>query len=117
MSNPVWPPGLPQYPDKSGYQETGGGLVVEVETDSGVMMSRRRYKAVPEQLQLRFMLTSSELDTFLAFYRVTIDYGAQVYDWTHPRTGAAITCRMRPRPQWSPVGGRWYVTFSVAIQP
>lgn len=97
---PSWPGTLPDFVLTQGYQEgfaTGGLLRTEMET--GPAKRRNRFTASPRNLDVTLTLTSAQVDAFDSFYETDLAGGAASFDYTHPRTGAAITAAFRKEPQ------------------
>lgn len=90
----VWPPSLPQVPQK-GYSETGGVLVVKTPTDSGPSKMRKRGNK-PQLLNVQFLMTSAQVTTFETFVRSTIQ-GTIRFGFPHPRLGVVSEVRIVPQ--------------------
>ena len=103
MATYTWPVTLPA--PRAGYQESGGALVLSTPTDKGPAKRRFRGKR-PSQLSLTFQLTSAQIDTLQTFVESTIG-GALPFNFTHPRTGAAVECRLLPTDD----GGMWQASY------
>ena len=106
-----WPTSLPQtvlVSGKSGKQ-LDNRIVTSMET--GKPKIAIRYTAVPTNYNVRLVLTSAQVDTLMAFYNTVIEF-----DWVHPRTNNAATCRILTTPTDSQVGRDLYnVTFQLEV--
>jgi hypothetical protein len=89
-----WDSSLPQSPQKD-FQETIGINIVRSSMDSGPAKQRVRGKR-PTQLSLSFIMTTAQTNTLESFILNTLK-GTKRFDFTHPRTGAAIECRVVPQ--------------------
>ena len=96
---PTWPSTLPA-PRVSGYSLESGDATVRTDMESGPARVRRRYTAAPDTLQLRWLFSDTQMDTF----RDTWDG-----DWAHGsawinlpvrdgRTGGVVNHEARPNP-------------------
>ena len=65
------------------------------------------------ELSFNLKLTPAEVTTLDTFYDTTTASGAIEFDYTHPRTSAAVTARFVSIPQYSEVEG---VLYNCAIQ-
>lgn len=90
----VWPPGLPQAPQK-GYSEEGGVLLLRTSMDAGPAKMRRIGKK-PGMLNLTFIMTTTQVATLESFVENTIK-GTARFGFTHPRTGVVIEARIVPQ--------------------
>lgn len=112
----AWPASLPQSPLLDGFRELREANVLRTSVDVGPAKVRPRYTTDLSVFAMGFVLTDAQLATFDTFYTETIFYGAEAFDWTHPRTGSAISGRLRPPPQITALGaGLWSVFFELEI--
>lgn len=98
MSNPAWPGTLPPTLLVDGFVETPPETVLRTEMDSGPAKVRRRYTANVRPLSGSLILTASQVAILDDFLLTTLEGGSKPFDWTHPRTSAAITTRFVSRP-------------------
>lgn len=92
---PVWPQSLPQVLLLDGYQEEPPNLVMRTEMDAGPAKVRRRFTAGERPIIGALHLTKAQVQTLDDFYLITLQGGSVKFDWSHPRTGAAATFRLR----------------------
>ena len=90
----VWPPILPQVPQK-GYTETGGVLMVRTPQDSGPAKMRYRGQK-PQILNLSFLMSTTQIATLDVFIKSTIK-GTSRFGFTHPRTDIVVEVRIIPQ--------------------
>jgi len=88
-----WPSYLPQSPQKD-FQETIGINIVRSTMDSGPAKQRVRSKR-PNQLSLSFIMTTQQTIDLESFIVTTLK-GTKRFDFTHPRTGSSVECRLVP---------------------
>lgn len=89
-----WHPSLPQSPQKD-FTETIGINIIRSNMDSGPAKQRVRSRR-PNQLSLSFIMTTSQTQTLESFILTDLK-GTKRFDFTHPRTGAAVECRLVPQ--------------------
>lgn len=90
----LWPPGLPQTPQK-GYTEDSGVLILKTAMDAGPAKMRRRGKK-PTTLSMSFLMTTAQVATLETFTKDTIR-GTSRFGFTHPRTNTIVEARMVPQ--------------------
>ena len=126
MATISWPAALPQTPTYAGYVESPESATVRTPMDAGPAKVRRRFTAVPYRMQLRYVMTETQLtaaspDGFKAFWETDTSHGSA--EWQLPedpklRNAVAIDVRFIGEPQWKPLGGTLYeVTFVVEVLP
>jgi hypothetical protein len=91
----AWPPALPAVA-KYGGSEMGVDRLLHQETASGPGKLRSKYSTGIKVFTFPMILTETQADTLMDFYNDTSGGGALSFDFTHPRTGAAIVCRFKP---------------------
>lgn len=91
----LWPPALPQVPQK-GYTETGGANILSTSMDAGP--AKRRYRGKKAQvLNVSFLMTTSELAVLETFVLgPSAIRGVTRFGFPHPRTGAVVEVRILP---------------------
>lgn len=114
---PTWPATLPQKPLEAGYTPEPQDANLRSSMDTGPDKVRRRYTAVPEFLPCSFRLTQAQRDTFMTFWRETIQRGAVAYDWTHPEFDTAISCRIKGVPKRSVRGVYTLISLTIEVLP
>jgi len=113
----VWPVALPP-PALSTLTESPAENTMRSTMDRGPAKLRRRTTANAYPLSFMMWLTSAEVDILKAFYDVGTFSGSEEFDFTHPRTGAAIKCRFAERPSWQEREGIVYGTsISLEVMP
>lgn len=113
-----WPASLPPTPLAAGYADTPPDNVLRTQMDAGPAKLRRRTTAAVRPLVAPLLLTSAQVATLDTFYSSTLEDGALAFDWTHPRTGAAISCRfLQPPAYGDPNGDLFFVTCQLEVLP
>lgn len=103
---PSWPGTLPSYVQEGAFSELPQNVTLETEMDVGPAKIRRRFTKATRKFQCQLFMTSAQVTTFETFWETTLIGGSVTFDWVHPRTRAAATCRFRnPRYQISTTGG------------
>ncbi len=108
----VWPLGLPQKLQASGYQESAPSTVVRTAMDTGPAKIRRRMTSAPRRIKGSVMLTAEQVAILDEFFLSTLSGGAVAFDWLHPRTGATASFRFVSPPAYQNIGG---TTYSAAL--
>jgi hypothetical protein len=101
----VWPVTLPPLPLMTGAVETAPDLAIRTDMDTGPPKVRMRTSAGLYKMQCEFLMTGTQLATFIEFWETTTYGGTEPFEWTHPRTDAVENMRFASPPQWSQVRG------------
>lgn len=118
MASIVWPTSLPQKLRQQGYIEQQPDLMIRTESDVGTAQQRRRGTAGPTRIDGSQLLTESQVETLIDFYRNTLVEGTDKFEWQHPRTGDTVEMRFRGRPEIeSPSGSIYTVNYRLEILP
>ena len=119
MSNPLWPPSLPQRPLVQGYSERAPETVIRTQTEAGPPKLRRRFTAGVRRFEMQLRLTSAQMDTLESFFDATVQGGALPFDWVHPRTGVITSFRFAEPPTYTPAAGGqlWTAALSLELLP
>ena len=78
----LWPPGLPQVPQK-GYTEDKGFILIKTPMDSGPAKIRKRGKR-PDILNVSFIMNNTQVADLQNFVENTI-LGTARFSFPHPR--------------------------------
>ena len=111
MANPVWPSGLPQCLQQSGFNQTlANNLSDPTKFDVGVPQLRRRSTMAPEKINGSILLDEDlgELTLFREFYDDTLFSGSSRFDWVDPPTKTLRVFQFTSQPSISNVGGSVY---------
>ncbi len=114
----VWPVSLP-LPLSNTLQETPPQSLIRTQMDAGVPKVRRRSTATVRQLSFQVMLSASQVSTLDTFFLTTTLGGSEEFDYTHPRTGAAVTARFTAPPTYADAntGDHFLTTIELEILP
>ena len=120
----AWPATLPQYVNQSGYSETRAKAKLETEMDSGPVVMRNLFNAVPTVFNIVMTMTNDQVSDLETFYGLTTYNGTATFTWEHPRktteaVPVAATMRFKGNPpKYSYKSYDYFnVSFSVEIQP
>lgn len=117
----TWPSTLPQRPLRDGYQEQLETVVLRTSMDQGPAKQRKRFTAAVKPYDVSFLMTKTQLETFISFYEDDISYGSIVFDFPEPRTGVVHEFRMdlsKGAPKITPFSSeKLQVSFSVEKMP
>lgn len=95
---PSWPETLPPRPLAEGYKETLPDTVLRTQMESGPAKLRARTSAGVAGIDCAYHLSAAQADALAEFYKETLTYGSLAFDFTHPRTGASVSCRFKRPP-------------------
>lgn len=113
-----WPATLPQLPLAADHAEAPPDIVLRTQMEVGPAKLRRRTTAGASPLTAGFILNETQVATLRTFYESTLSGGALPFDWLHPRTGAAISCRfLEPPGQSAPSAGFYHVICRLEVMP
>lgn len=113
----TWPLTLPT-PAISSLNESPPNNTIRSNMDKGPAKVRRRTTANIRPISFELKLTPAQVEILDQFYDVTTYSGADTFDYTHPRTGAAVTARFVQPPQYNEREGVMYsVNVSLEVMP
>lgn len=113
----TWPATLPA-PALNSLKETPPNNVIRTQMDKGPDKVRRRTTANVRPLSFTLKLTPAQVATLDTFFTDTTYSGADEFDYTHPRTGAAVTARFVSPPDYAESEGVIYnCSISLEILP
>lgn len=114
---PNWPSTLPDDLIAQQYRETLPDLVLEFATDVGP--PRRRAVALdgPTEIRGQQLMTETQWQTLVAWWRDTLKAGALSFEWTHPTTGDPVWLGFTAPPQRSiRTGSLFDVQLSLQVE-
>lgn len=120
MANYIWPPALPQVPQR-GFSESVGANIIRTPTDQGPAKQRRR-SLRPSTMGVSFLMTTAQVAILQDFLYDTLQ-GVKAFDFTHPRTGYAVNTRVVPGQDGElfkstyAAPGYWTITLNFEILP
>lgn len=113
----TWPATLPA-PIINSLKESPPDNTIRSQMDKGPAKVRRRTTANVRPLSFTLRLTPAQVATLDTFYNTTTFSGADEFDYTHPRTSAAVTARFVNPPEYSELEGVLYnCSISLEIMP
>lgn len=95
MTNALWPPILPQRPQRDPWQKSQPANVWTFEADEGPAMVRPKGE-VGQKMSLEFWMRPEQWAAFRDFWRVGVNRGVLPFDYTDPDTGEVIEVRFDP---------------------
>lgn len=112
MALAVWPAGLPQCIQKSGFSQTLANNITTAPFDIGPPQVRRRSTAAPEPITGVVILDESvgQLQLFRDFYNNTLLSGSQRFEWVDPVSQVTVQMLFKPdtQPSFTNTGGTYY---------
>lgn len=116
MAIAIWPPALPQYPDRNGFEERPKPEVIAFGTETGPGKRRPRSGLDTDLVTASFTLDVDLLATFRNFLRVDLGRGALPFSWVDPRDGLTYRWWFDAEDPYrlTPKGGRlWLVACNL----
>mgnify|MGYP005990426967 CR=1 FL=1 len=111
MALAIWPAGLPQCLQRSGYSQTLANNITSTNFDVGAPQVRQRSTAAPETITGSILLkTNAELALFRTFYNSTLLSGSQRFEWLDPVSQVLVQMQFDPKtqPSFTNEGGTVY---------
>jgi hypothetical protein len=105
---PAWPPALPPSPLVQRFRETPPDTALRTGMDAGPAKVRRRTTAGVRLFQLEYLLSRAQMEALDAFYLDDLMGGTLAFDFAHPRSGDALSCRFRAPPAYAAVNGEYF---------
>lgn len=90
----VWPPALPQSPQK-GFSESIGALIIRTPMDAGPAKERYRGRR-PSTMNLTFIMKTTQVAD-LETWIVNTLRGTARFGFPHPRTSTIVEARIVPQ--------------------
>lgn len=113
----TWPSTLPQFVDQDEYTQTSKNPLIRTDMEAGPAKVRLRYTAVPEEFNISLVMTKTQFESFITFFKQTIHYGADIFLWKHPVTQTTSNCRFTGMYNAVPHGIDFKVTIPMEILP
>lgn len=89
---PTWPATLPQTPLIEGFSDEPQDSVLRSQM-TGLNKQRNRYTAALHDVSESYLLTPSQFDTFVSFYKDDLGNGAADFSKKNPINGLTETYR------------------------
>lgn len=115
----TWPATLPA-PALNTLTESPPKNAISTQMDKGPAKTRRRTTANVRPLKFSLKLTPAQTATLDTFFDVTTYSGVDEFNYTHPRTGAAVSARFKPDwvPDYKEAEGAVYIcSIELEIMP
>lgn len=114
----VWPFNTTTHIINGSFKETPPNNTIRSKMEVGPEKIRRRTTANVRPISFVLRLTEDELDTLDEFYNDDTYSGADEFDFTHPRTAAAVKARFIQPPEYGDVKkGQYQVVVQLEILP
>lgn len=111
----VWPAQF--CPVINSLQETPPDNVIRSSMDKGPAKVRRRTTANVRPISFRMILSKADTEVLDDFYTTDTFSGADEFDFTHPRTGAAVKARFVQPPTYQNRSTMYEAQVSLEILP
>lgn len=117
MSN--WPSTLPPSPLINGFGRQKRSAKQEFQPEGGTSKPVVFYTAVPDVLDVRFLINNDQRETLNNFYENELLFGTQSFNFTDPQSGQTEIFRfIGGPPDYSPQGPFLFVvSFTLEKQP
>lgn len=99
MTTPAWPASVPQGGSLNNYNEEDQDSTLEFPVEVGLPRRRARTTLVTPLITYDSVMTWTQWDALLVFYRTDCKRGTLEFTRDHPRTAAAITCTFASKPK------------------
>jgi hypothetical protein len=115
----TWPETLPQEMMIEGYDRSPGNNILRSSMDAGPDKSRRRFTAVPKEVNGKVFLNATQLDTFIAWYEDDLLDGNLRFDWVDHKDGTTeVEYKFLAPYTAQPMGeGYWTINMQLEILP
>jgi len=117
----TWPATLPNMKLGTSVGDDESRLVTPM--DTGPSTVRKRFTAYTRTLSVPMILDGTQLDTFLEFYRDTINQGTDAFDWTDPVDDTTVSMRFKSPPTFQSIKSGavadriWSATLNLEFLP
>lgn len=113
----VWPVSLPQEPLIQGFARSIIDDTLRSDVDSGPPEARPLYTGNHTRMTIQQLLTSTQRDALLTFYRTTLAHGSLRFKWSHTQTGGVVKEHFfLSMPQIEPVSyDTWRATYELWV--
>lgn len=113
----AWPATLPP-PLLNSLKERAPNNTIRTSMDKGPPKTRRRTTANVRPISFAMRLTDEQVEILDSFFVDDTFSGADEFDFTHPRTGAAVKAIFASPPEYSEMEGVCYnCNVSLEIMP
>lgn len=113
----VWPSTLP-LPAASTFKETPPDNVIRSSMERGPDKVRRRTTANVRPVSFMLLLSEAQVEILDSFYVSDTFSGSEAFDFTHPRTLAAVKARFVSPPEFNEREAvLWEASVSLEILP
>jgi hypothetical protein len=109
----TWPDTLPAYPLLDGFRETAPNTVIRTDMEQGPSKVRLRTTAAVRTMTLSYLMSKTQVTALETFYLAALQGGALPFDFTHPRSNGAVSCRFTRPPEYVASNGSF---FKVALE-
>lgn len=100
---PAWPTTIPVCQASYTEKRMDGSIRSDMET--GPMKVRQRFTATPVFLSMNYLVNAAQVQDLDDFYRADLKHGSLEFDFTHPRTQAAVKARIMEPPEFNAQDG------------
>lgn len=105
----IWPVTVPWRARTAGYSEKPQRNVASFQPDAGVAIERRRASISADELSyVSTLMTDTQVDRLVAWYRDDLGDGVLPFTRNHPRTGDSVICKFVDTPAIVAVEGLYY---------
>ena len=111
-----WPVGVPESALISGYSEQVEDNVARFQPEVGPAKLRRRTSFSQTVYQFGLIMTTTEYDSLLTFYRTTLKDGTLSFKRKHPRTQVASKTFLFMKPPTSVPVSATLMSVSLALR-
>lgn len=110
----TWPVSVPTSCNIDTLNEQDDDVLARFKPEVGVEKLRQRTNLVIQLITYQKVMTTTQWDALLSFYRVDCKQGALAFNGTHPRKGTAVVAQWTQKPVMTTMASRTYVNVSIA---
>jgi hypothetical protein len=110
----TWPASVPTSCNITSLDEQDDDVLARFKPEVGVEKLRQRTNLVIQPITYEKVLTTTQWDALLSFYRVDCKNGALAFTGTHPRKGTTIVAQWTQKPTMRTLDSHTLVNVSIS---
>lgn len=110
----TWPVSVPTSCNLNTLNEQDEDVLARFKPEVGVEKLRQRTNLLIQLITYEKVMTTTQWDALLSFYRTDCKNGALAFNGTHPRKGAAIVAQWTSKPVMASMDSHAFVNVSIA---
>ena len=110
----TWPTTVPTSCNISSLNEQDDDVLARFKPEVGVEKLRQRTSLTIQMITYEKVMTLTQWNALMTFYRVDCKQGALAFSGTHPRKGTAVVAQWTQKPSMQSMDSATYVNVSIA---